>query len=147
AEFFDLRGRVIGSRAFERPSSAARNARFFAPTAVLRDSVALFVPAAIVGPVALPPGAADAVVPILLHQPRQNRYDTLAHIRPVRSVMVLVGDRGATVSSQPFVGSDFVRTGADGQRILLVQQSSPAVPDGRVRVEVRTARGELVFGS
>ena len=147
AEFFDPRGRVIGSRAFDRPSSPARNTRFFAPTAVLRDSVALFVPAAIVGPVALPPGAADAVVPILLHQPRQNRYDTLAQIRPLRSVMVLAGDRSATVSSQPFIGNDVVRTGADGQRILLVLQSSPAVPDGRVRVEVRTHTGALVFGS
>jgi hypothetical protein len=147
AEFFDPRGRVIGSRAFDRPSSPARNTRFFAPTAVLRDSVALFVPAAIVGPVALPPGAADAVVPTLLHQPRQNRYDTLAQIRPVRSVMVLVGDHGASVSSQPLVGTDFVRTGADGQRILLVLQSLPAVPDGRVRVEVRTHSGALVFGS
>ena len=147
AEFFDPRGRVIGSRAFDRPSSSARNTRFFAPTAMLRDSVALFVPSATAGPVALAPGAADAVVPILLHQPRQNRYDTLAQIRPVRSVMVLVGDRGASVSSQPLVGTDFVRTGVDGQRILLVLQSSPTVPDGRVRVEVRTARGELVFGS
>jgi hypothetical protein len=147
AEFFDPRGRVIGSQVFDRPSSPARNTRFFAPTAMLRDSVALFVPSAIAGPVALPPGAAEAVVPILLHQPRQNRYDTLAQIRPVRSVMVLVGDRGASVSSQPLVGTDFVRTGVDGQRILLVLQSSPTVPDGRVRVEVRTATGSLIFGS
>ncbi len=147
AEFFDPRGRVTGSRAFDRPSSPARNTRFFAPTAILRDSAALFVPSATAGPVALPPGAADAVVPILLQQPRQNRYDTLALIRPVRSVMVLVGDRGASVSSQPLVGTDFARTGVDGQHILLVLQSSPTVPDGRVRVEVRTARGDLVFGS
>lgn len=147
AEFFDQRARVIGSRAFDLPSSPARHTRFVAPTAILRDSVALFVPSAIAGPVALAPGAADAVVPILLHRPRHNRYDTLAQIRPVRSVMVLVGDRGASVSSQPLMGHDFVRTGADGQRILLVLQSSPTVPDGRARVEVRTTRGELVFGS
>ncbi|MBP9898974.1 MAG: hypothetical protein KBF28_11415 [Gemmatimonadales bacterium] len=141
AEFFDVGGRVLGSKLFVATKSSVRQATYAGPSAVLRDTGAVYFPSMFLGPAGVPPGIKDAAVPILLAKPGASALDTLGLIRPFRSVLAVEGDRGSTVGSQPFVASDFLKVGAEGQSILVVVQSGPGVEEGRVQVRVYAAAG------
>ncbi|MEO5798920.1 MAG: hypothetical protein ABIZ70_09160 [Gemmatimonadales bacterium] len=144
-EFFDGAGRVRGSKLFETPGSALRGVRYNGPSALLRDTSTVYFPSLMIGPLGVPPAMVDAAIPFLLARAGARAFDTLALIRPFRSVLMLNGDRGNPVATQPLTADDFLRVGMDGQRILLVLQTGPAVVEGHVQVRVLAASGRQIF--
>jgi len=141
AEFFDLRGQVLGSKLFVAPKSSVRQARYAGPNAILRDTAVVYYPSMMLGPTGVAPDIKDAAVPILLAKAGASHLDTLALIRPFRSVLAVEGDRGSSVGSQPLVANDFLVVGMEGQRLVAVVQSGPGVAEGRAQVRVYSAGG------
>lgn len=147
AEFFDIAGRTLFSKRFDPPTGAVRPFRFFGPTVILGDSAVVYYPSTIGSPNGPAGPNLDALVPILLQRAGAPHADTLGELRPLRSMLVLRGDMGSAVGTQPFAPRNILRSGANGQRALLVLQAAATVPEGRAEVRVVSSTGMLLFST
>jgi hypothetical protein len=143
-ETFDMSGKLISSTVFDPPSGASHYLKYGSPV-VLRDSALVYYPimiGTIHDPTQMPD---DSGFPVLLFRAHVQLPDTIARLHLLRDKLVLYGDRGTLITSQPFSNLTSFSTGADGRRILLVLQSPPATPDGHTLVRMLRPDGHLVF--
>jgi len=147
AEFFDMAGRVLISKGFDPPRAVDRRFRYFAPTAILRDTAVVYYPSVFGSPNSPTVATADPSVPILLMRYGAQHADTLAQVRPLKSMLVLHGDVSSAIAYQPFSALNFLSTGASGQRMLFVLQSAVSVSEGRVLVRVVSSTGAQVYST
>lgn len=141
AEYFLLDGKYLASRNHNPALPTRKFARYTGPSLILRGGAAVFAPAVAIGPSGIPTELRDELLPVLLARPGAPQLPSIAYLQLFRSVVQLDGDRGSGAVPQPFATVDLVRSGADGSRLVVVEQTAAATSGGPSWVRVYNASG------
>ena len=123
-EWFDRRGRLTESAQYPAPPSPSTLYRYVAPMGIQRDSSMLYFPTVNLG--SAERMGTDPGTPFPVLRVDGTRVDTIAQLRLLLAQLTLHGDRdggrAGSYATQPFTHQNFVEVGANGQRVLLVDE-------------------------